>query len=230
MTFAGTVYNDLNGNGVLDSGEPGLKGWTVNLIDAVTAASSPRPPAPPTVPTRSRTSARACTRSRRSTRPAGTRPSRSILRESTRSRPSAAPTRAGLNFGNFKLVNVTGEVYNDLNGNGKLDPGEPGLQGWTVMLLDPAGNTVATTTSDAQRRLRSSTTSSPARSPSKRFSRSAGPRPSRSIPNYYQFTTQSGLNETGLNFGNFLPVDVSRHGLQRPERRRPARVGRTGAE
>ena len=56
---------------------------------------------------------------------------------------------SGLDFGNFQLVNVTGEVYNDLNGNGNLDPGDPGLQGWTVNLLDPSGNTVATTTSDA---------------------------------------------------------------------------------
>src|SRR5262249_28185087 len=39
---------------------------------------------------------------------------------------------------------VSGNVYNDLNHNGTLDPGEPGLQGWTVFedlnnngVLDP---------------------------------------------------------------------------------------------
>ena len=53
----------------------------------------------------------------------------------------------------------------------------------------------------------SSTTCSPARSPSRKSCRAAGPRPSRSIPNYYQFTTQSGLNETGLNFGNFINAE-----------------------
>ena len=42
-------------------------------------------------------------------------------------------------------------------------------------------------------------------------------------PNYYQFTTQSGLNETGLNFGNFINSEnLSGDGLQRPERRRLA--------
>src|SRR5262249_5067318 len=52
------------------------------------------------------------------------------------------------NFGNFQLVTLSGEVFNDLNGNGTLDPGDPGLQGWTVDLLS-GGNTVATTVSGA---------------------------------------------------------------------------------
>src|SRR5205807_3883387 len=31
VTLAGTVYNDTNGNGVFDSGEPGISGVTVSL-------------------------------------------------------------------------------------------------------------------------------------------------------------------------------------------------------
>ena len=46
-------------------------------------------------------------------------------------------------------MTFAGTVYNDLNGNGVLDPGDPGLQGWTVDLLDSSGNLVATTTSAA---------------------------------------------------------------------------------
>ena len=46
-------------------------------------------------------------------------------------------------------MTFAGTVYNDLNGNGVLDPGDPGLQGWTVELLDSSGNIVATTTSAA---------------------------------------------------------------------------------
>ena len=67
---------------------------------------------------------------------------------------TSGSSESGLDFGNFQLVNVTGNVYNDLNGNGKLDPGEPGLKGWTVNLLDPTGNIVATTTERCQRKLR----------------------------------------------------------------------------
>ena len=28
------MFNDLNGDGTLESGEPGLKGWTVNLLNS----------------------------------------------------------------------------------------------------------------------------------------------------------------------------------------------------
>ena len=40
-------------------------------------------------------------------------------------------------------------MFNDLNGNGTLDPGDPGLSGWTVDLLDSVGNIVATTVTDS---------------------------------------------------------------------------------
>lgn len=41
-------------------------------------------------------------------------------------------------------------VWNDLNRNGIQDPGEPGIAGVTVNLLDSAGNTVGTTITDAE--------------------------------------------------------------------------------
>ena len=91
---------------------------------------------------------RASTRSRRSPRPAGIRPNLSNPSPTRSPRPAVRASR-GSNFGNFQLVDVSGNVYNDLNGNGNLDPGEPGLQGWTVNLFNSSGNMVATTTSDA---------------------------------------------------------------------------------
>ncbi|RMG54839.1 MAG: hypothetical protein D6723_04090, partial [Acidobacteria bacterium] len=49
---------------------------------------------------------------------------------------------------------TTGEIhgmkFHDLDGDGVKDPGEPGLQGWTIQLADAQGNVVATTTTDAQ--------------------------------------------------------------------------------
>jgi len=35
-------------------------------------------------------------------------------------------------FGNFKFGKITGHKYNDLNGNGMFDEGEPGLAGWVI--------------------------------------------------------------------------------------------------
>jgi len=113
---------------------------------------------------------------------------------------------SGLDFGNFQLVDVTGEVYNDLNGNGNLDPGEPGLQGWTVNLLDPSGNTVATTTSDANGNYEFDNLF-PGTFTVEEILQSGWTQTQPDNPNYYQFTAQSGMNETGLNFGNVVPQE-----------------------
>jgi subtilisin-like proprotein convertase family protein len=40
----------------------------------------------------------------------------------------------GVNFGNFVTGTISGSVYNDVNGNGVRDPGEPGLSGRSVFL------------------------------------------------------------------------------------------------
>ena len=48
-----------------------------------------------------------------------------------------------MNFGNFKLGEICGVKFNDLNGNGKKDDGEPGLAGWTITLT-PGGATMVT--------------------------------------------------------------------------------------
>ena len=109
---------------------------------------------------------------------------------------------SGLDFGNFQLVNITGEVYNDLNGNGNLDPGEPGLQGWTVNLLNSSGNLVATTTSDANGDFEFDSLF-PGTFVVEEIVQSGWTQTQPVNPNYYSFTTQSGLNETGLNFGNY---------------------------
>ena len=115
---------------------------------------------------------------------------------------------SGLDFGNFQLVTVTGEVYNDLNGNGNLDPGEPGLQGWTVNLLDPSGNTVATTTSDANGNYEFDNLF-PGTFTIEEVLQSGWTQTQPVNPDYYTITTQSGMNETGLNFGNFSRRDLS---------------------
>ena len=49
-----------------------------------------------------------------------------------------------------QLVNVYGQVFNDLNANGVKDPGEPGMPGWSVQLdLNNDGSIDQTQTADA---------------------------------------------------------------------------------
>ena len=38
ITISGEKFNDLTGNGTLDAGDPGLPGWTIDLVDAFGAA------------------------------------------------------------------------------------------------------------------------------------------------------------------------------------------------
>jgi hypothetical protein len=47
------------------------------------------------------------------------------------------------------IPQITGVKYEDMNANGKRDPGDPGLSGWTMKLFYE-GNYVTSTTTDAQ--------------------------------------------------------------------------------
>ena len=53
-----------------------------------------------------------------------------------------------VDFGVFDLGWVEGKVYDDVNGDGNQDPGEPGLSGWWVDATDSLDNLVSHTTTD----------------------------------------------------------------------------------
>jgi LPXTG-site transpeptidase (sortase) family protein len=57
-------------------------------------------------------------------------------------------TSAG-NDGYYTPGSISGTVYNDLNGNGGFDTGEPGIENVTVTLYDGSDNLIVTTTTDA---------------------------------------------------------------------------------
>jgi hypothetical protein len=47
---------------------------------------------------------------------------------------SSGDSTTGKDFGNFKLGSISGNVFDDRNENGVIDPGEMGLQNWNVNL------------------------------------------------------------------------------------------------
>ncbi|QEF96371.1 Serine-aspartate repeat-containing protein D precursor [Stieleria maiorica] len=139
----GLVYDDLNRDGVLDAGEPGLAGWTLYIDDnqndqldagertAVTSADDPQTPEDET--------------GRYSFSPLEFQSHRVQLV----SRPeffSTTPTYldrtiAGgtsveiANFGTTpNLTRISGAVFNDSDGDGIRSAGESGLADWTVFL------------------------------------------------------------------------------------------------
>jgi len=142
-TISGTVFNDLNGNGVQDPGEPGIGGVTVEILDEnggavaaiVTAedgsyAVSDLSPGSYLV---------------RETDPPGFA-STTINTVQVNMAPGGA---AAVSFGDGQHGAVSGTVFNDGNGNGRQEPGETGLSGVPVELIDANGVTVQETTTTA---------------------------------------------------------------------------------
>jgi hypothetical protein len=205
-TLTGKVFNDLNGDGSLGSGEPGLAGWTVNLINpgGTTAAST-------TTDSSGNYSFTGVL--------TGTFFVAEVLQSGyTQTAPAPPGTYTimnvsgvnvpNLNFGDFQSVTVSGEVYNDLNDNGNLNSGEPGLSGWTVKLLNSSNTVIASTLTNS-----SGTYSFSGVGPGK-YTLEEVPQSGWNLTqptptDAYSFTTTSGTNQVGLNFGNFqAPVVV----------------------
>lgn len=149
-SISGVKFNDLNGNGTRDAGEPGLAGVTIRR----TSSTSELPGVPVTVVTGADgaftfNDVPLGVYTLTETVPAGfvqTAPPAPgtigvTLTESSRN-------STGNTFGNRQAGGVSGTKFDDTNGNGVRDSGEPGLAGVTIRLTDAAG-AVRTTTTDA---------------------------------------------------------------------------------
>src|SRR5262249_30530797 len=100
-----------------------------------------------------------------------------------------------------------GNIYNDLNHNGTLDPGEPGLAGWTVFedlnnngILDP-GEPSAVTDANGNYTLAGL---SPGTVRLREVPQSGWVRSQPGAPGAYVFTVGVRQTVTGKNFGNFV--------------------------
>ena len=147
--ISGMKFDDLNANGVMNTGEPGLAGWTVYVDynnDGVFDNASE--PSAVTGPGGTYTLV-------------GVAPGAWNVREVgqtgwTTSFPAtgyqsvtvpSGGSVSGVDFGNYEEASVNGYSFNDLNDNG-VDNSEPRLAGWTVALIgtDGHGNPVSLTT------------------------------------------------------------------------------------
>jgi len=146
-TINGEVFNDLNGNGVQDAGEPGLQGWTVELLSSNgtilnTTLSDTNGNYSFTIVSPGTFTIKEVPQSGWFiTLPAGN--------GTYAVTPASGATITNENFGDFQSATITGEVFNDLNGDGILDNGESGLQGRTVQLFDSSGKLLSSTLTDA---------------------------------------------------------------------------------
>ncbi|MHC4717298.1 MAG: tandem-95 repeat protein, partial [Planctomycetota bacterium] len=150
----GATWHDLNRDGVRDAGEPGHNGWTLRLLDGASGE-----------PIASAVSADVDLDGSGDIDPYAERgvfafeglgPGPFELRAVGRfgwepTAPaggtqtvglSSGEDRADADFGMFRLAQVRGQVWEDLDGDGARDDGEPGLDGWTVELIDSATGAV----------------------------------------------------------------------------------------
>ncbi len=134
-SFAGSIsgqkFHDLNANGVKDSGEPGLAGWTINISVA-------SPPVPVTTVTDSLgdytftnldpdtyiISEEQQTSWQQTSPISGTHTVVLLLDQNV----------TDIDFGNARRPSLRGQKFNDVNNNSVKDAGEPGISGWTIQL------------------------------------------------------------------------------------------------
>jgi len=142
-TISGVSFVDLDGDGVRDPNEPPLAGVTITLRDpsgnvvATTVTGSNGTYVFSNVTPGNYTV--------NETDPSG------FVSTTPNTVPVTLPPggSASANFGDKPVGTVSGAVFEDLNGNGQQDPGEPGIRNTTVQLLNSGGTVIATTTTNA---------------------------------------------------------------------------------
>ena len=138
LALSGTVFNDINGDGIRQNSDPGLKGWQVYIDLKGTGVFATGDPVATTnsagnytlgyTPTNlSSLVVREIRQTNwRRTKPPGIYPLGFYTISPT------AGTISNLDFGNSATALVTGSVYHDTNKNGSKDPGEAGLANWQI--------------------------------------------------------------------------------------------------
>jgi len=149
-TITGLKFNDANGNGAPDSGEPGVGGVTINLLAAAGGSI-----------VATTTTASDGTFTFSGVNPGSYQVSEVVPEGSVQTLPggdgmipvtvSAGETTSGVTFGNRSTTagSVSGFIFYDLNKNQKQDDGETPFAGVTVHLKNGSGDVVGTAVTDA---------------------------------------------------------------------------------
>jgi hypothetical protein len=136
-TVTVTKYNDLDANGSMDAGEPGLQGWTVNLEDNGSHVTDSNGNATFTnVPTGSYELSEDLQDSWTQSNIQcfnGDEIVGTLSDEGYYANVTAGST-INCYIGNYQKGSIHGYKWNDLNGNGVRDELEPLLSGWTIFI------------------------------------------------------------------------------------------------
>jgi len=156
-SISGMKFEDLNGNGAKDSGEPGLEGWTIMLKKGITEVASTQTATGGAysftgITPGSYTVEEVSKQGWAQTYPAGnvyTLVVSNTDQVTVKKADQTSVTSTEVNFGNVPTVRINGMKFEDLNGNGQKDAEELGLKDWTIRLQSPQiTETTATTDED----------------------------------------------------------------------------------
>lgn len=151
-------FEDLNGNGAWDEGEQGISGWMFEVTDPLSVTNTYATGADGCVVidvsvdgyyTITEEMPEGWSVTATIVNGVPVEPAQSVTLEVD----SGEMMSYSVTFGNFECFEVSGHKYNDLNGNGQLDPNDPGIAGWGVTLYRSTDSIVwteyASTTTDA---------------------------------------------------------------------------------
>jgi hypothetical protein len=207
MGFSGVKFEDLNGNGIRDPGEPGLEGWTINLMSgSIIIANTTTGPdgaysftniniTPGSITPGSYTVEEVVQQGWNQSYPAvpGTQTVTLVSSE-------AGPDN--IDFGNWRPTGFSGTVFEDKNGDGIRDPGDPGLVGWTVNLM--SGSTIVANTTTGPGGAYSFTNIAPGSYTVQEIVQSGWTQSYPAAPGTQSVTLVSGVaGPTDVDFGNW---------------------------
>ncbi|MFA4917577.1 MAG: SdrD B-like domain-containing protein, partial [Syntrophales bacterium] len=232
-SICGIKFNDLNGNGIQDSGELGLANWVINLKFQNAAGFI-------TLTDTTDANGNYCFNN---LQPGGTYTVFETNQSGwTQTSPPSPGTytilltsgehRDSVNFGNKQLPvvgSICGIKFNDLNGNGVQDPGELGLANWVINLKfqNAAGFITITDTTDTNGNYCFNDLQPGGTYTVFETNQSGWTQTSPPSPGTYTIPLTSGEHRDSVNFGNkLLPVvgsicgikfnDLNGNGVQDP--------------
>ncbi len=145
-SVAGTVFEDLEGDGVMSSGEPPLGGWIVRLLRGSVQVDSIETGIDGTYLFNELTPGVYSVHIQQQSGWLLTVP---VSGEYASMTIGNDIHFTGLDFGNYRAGTISGIVYYDRNANGIFDSGENGLSGWTIQAdaVTPANSQTVVTLS-----------------------------------------------------------------------------------
>jgi len=152
-TLGGRKFNDADGDGVLDDGEAGINGQTIELYDDQGQLVATQVTANSAVDGAYRfTDLLPGSYEIRETPPAGWYQTAPEVAQRSFDLTSGQHV-TDLHVGNAQYSSINGHKFHDVDGNGQQDEGELRLGGWTIELYDDQGALVDTTTTNASESL-----------------------------------------------------------------------------